>query len=588
MKKINLLFPTLLLTTTGGCVLPLVSCGPDNYQMSELTKDIIKEMVGNEQEGIDGICSIARPSKHCNGIAMYLCNRIREIGTDITCAIDEYNNVYADIPANNPQNKDYDWIILQGHIDMVVAGLTEEEALTQGIEPEIEGRLMHSKGYKTSLGADNGIGVSMILELIKKRNTFEHGPIRCIFTADEEVGLIGAHYIDESVMYSDREQTKLIPYLLNADAEKEGDIYRSCTGNFLDQYYRNYLVGKTEPICKNAIDVKLDGLKGGHSGIDIVFGRANADRILFEFLDYLTNEKKIDIQLAAYDHIKQVDGKDVDIKWETNQLIENGHMQFFTNKAISEISGLWDEYTATLPNRYPGEDLNSWKTSFTKFDWTENSPFINKQETANLAKVIGSNHANVETQTEPDPAQGMPYGVFAWKDEESKTPAASGNIGPISIRKGFDPDNSEIIQFSMRNLVRTAIYGVAPEGNADAPKWSAGWMEPRYNEACTPHEIIVVQESGYQPWQYDEVKGNPMVDFLKQTYTDMGVEYHIVDSKGGVEPAEWITKNPNLICSCIGAQIDGAHTVEETLHLDTIDAVYNAIVKVLTEMVVKK
>lgn len=200
---------------------------------------------------------------------------------------------------------------------MVAAGLSEEESRTTPIHPQISGRLMHSVGHKTSLGADNGIGLSIMLELMKNKNTFDHGLIRCIFTVDEEVGLIGAHNLSKDVLRVDptNPESPLIPYLLNIDNEVEGDICRSCQGVFRDRYCRDFMTPdpSVEPIYENAVDLRIDGLKGGHSGVDIVLGRASADRVLFEFMDFLT-DNGVNYQIGGYDHVKSIEGQDVDIK----------------------------------------------------------------------------------------------------------------------------------------------------------------------------------------------------------------------------------------------------------------------------------
>ncbi len=571
MKK-KIILPTLIIATAIPS-LSLVSC--NQYEMSETTKAIVDEFIGNEEKGIVGITSIPRPSNFCYYIAAHLADYISKIldgEIDTYQGIDMYNNVWCAIP---PTTGCENWkpLILQGHIDMVVAGMTEEESLQKGIDAVVDGSTIHSRDYKTSLGADNGIGGAMMLHLLKTRHEYNHGLIKFIFTADEEVGLIGAHYIDEQVMKDQKVGGNFIPYLLNIDAEHKGEIYRSCTGNFLGKFYQSYTkqgpTNHQEEALPYPIDIKLDGLIGGHSGLDIGKGYASADRILFELQNELI-ANNIRIQLVGYNHEKVVDGRIVDIKWQTNQLIQNGHVQFLCDKDHSSIKPILEKCIKDWKTKYTGENVNNWKFDLSSFTWTENVGFITEEDTKKIIHLIGSNEepANLDKQKD-----GMPYGVFQWKDDQV-TPKASGNIGPIKICQGINPNN---IDFEIRDLVRTSVYG------DDSVDWSPIKMENNYVEAATKAGVLYKRESGYQPWEY---KGyNPLVDFLVKDYKNkLHCDPIITDTKGGVEPAEWVTKNPDIICSCIGAQIDNAHTTKETLHLDSIDVCFQAILDTIAWM----
>lgn len=564
MKKIKLIFPIVLTSFSGLAIAPLSSC--NKYEMSETTKAIVDEFIGNGQD-IEGITSIPRPSNFCYYIAAHLENYLGKIlAGETTVSVDKYNNVWCTIPATNGC-ENWQPLMLQGHLDMVVAGMTEEESLEKGIDAVIDGSTIHSRGFKTSLGADNGIGAAMMIHLIKTRHDYNHGLLRFIFTADEEVGLIGAHYFDREEMKVDGTD---IPFLLNLDAENKGEVYRSCTGNFLGKFYHTY--DKQDPTTGEValeypIDIKLDGLAGGHSGLDIGKGRANADRILFELLNAL-REAGIKVQLVAYNHEKLVDGKIVDIKWETNQLIQNGHVQFLCDKTHKDIDPIIESCIQKWKNKYPGENYDNWKFNSGSFTWTQDVGFIDEKNTDKLIKLIGSND---DPTSEEKQKLGMPYGVFARKPEAPTDPLASGNIGPVKISDGT---KEKTIDFEIRDLVRTSVYGTATQ----PATWCPYTMEANYQIAATNVAgVEYFHESGYQPWQFKQDVGNKLVDFLKQDYEKIGVTPTITDSKGGVEPAEWITKNPNLICSCIGAQIDNAHTTKETLHLDTIDVCFKAI-----------
>ena len=109
MKK-KLILPTLLATSS--CVLlPLVSCA-NKYEMSELTKDILSEMIGSQDgEQILGTCSVPHPSHHCHEIAEYLKDKIHQIDSQTIVPIDDHNNLWCDIQPNNPQNNIYIYLL---------------------------------------------------------------------------------------------------------------------------------------------------------------------------------------------------------------------------------------------------------------------------------------------------------------------------------------------------------------------------------------------------------------------------------------------------------------------------------------------
>ncbi|MCF0117869.1 MAG: hypothetical protein HUJ61_07495 [Bacilli bacterium] len=110
--------------------------------------------------------------------------------------------MYFDIPASK-DGQDIKPIILQGHIDMVYDNVDKQvdkhNVKIDLVDETINGeRVIHSKDYKTSIGADDGISVSLMLVLAKHRDEFKHGLIRCVLTTDEEPGLIGAEQIPAS------------------------------------------------------------------------------------------------------------------------------------------------------------------------------------------------------------------------------------------------------------------------------------------------------------------------------------------------------------------------------------------------------
>lgn len=163
-------------------------------------------------------------------------------------------------------------IMLQGHMDMVCEKRKESthDFLKDGIKLLVDGDFLHADG--TTLGADNGIAVAYILALLSD-DSIKHPRIEAVITSDEEVGMNGAKAIDLSFLKAE--------YMINLDSEEEGYLLASCAGGLTGTCT---LPLKRLAIQGKRIKVSIGGLKGGHSGTDIVFNRSNANKLLARLL----------------------------------------------------------------------------------------------------------------------------------------------------------------------------------------------------------------------------------------------------------------------------------------------------------------
>ena len=168
-------------------------------------------------------------------------------------------------------------LVLQGHLDMVhqkeLNSIFNFE--TQGIQMFVDGDWVKAKG--TTLGADNGIGVAAIMSVLSS-NTIEHPAIEALFTIDEEVGMSGAEALQNSQLSGS--------ILLNLDTEEEDEIIIGCAGG-VDVEIEETLSTEILDESYNFYELKLDGLIGGHSGMDIHLNSANAIKVLVNILGQL-------------------------------------------------------------------------------------------------------------------------------------------------------------------------------------------------------------------------------------------------------------------------------------------------------------
>ena len=230
-----------------------------------------------------GICSIPHPSKHEQKISLWIQNWAKEKGLDVK--EDAVGNLFIKKPATAGM-EDRKGVILQAHMDMVPQknNDTAHDFLTDPIRPYIDGEWVTAEG--TTLGADNGIGLASAMAVLAS-NDVAHGPLEVLVTIDEEAGMSGAFGLEAGWLDGD--------ILINTDSEQEGEVYMGCAGG-VDASATFTLEMEDVPSGYESFNISISGLKGGHSGVDIHTGRANANKLLVRFL--LQATKQFGIQLT--------------------------------------------------------------------------------------------------------------------------------------------------------------------------------------------------------------------------------------------------------------------------------------------------
>ena len=219
------------------------------------------------------ICSIPHPSKHEQKISLWIQRWAKELGLAIK--EDAVGNLFIKKPATAGM-EDRKGIILQAHMDMVPQknNNTDHDFITDPIKPYIidSGDWVTAEG--TTLGADNGVGLASALAILAS-NDIPHGPLEALVTIDEEAGMTGAFALEAGWLDGD--------ILINTDSEQEGEVYMGCAGG-IDGNANFPLILEDVPSDYQAFNLSISGLKGGHSGVDIHTGRANANKLLVRFL----------------------------------------------------------------------------------------------------------------------------------------------------------------------------------------------------------------------------------------------------------------------------------------------------------------
>ena len=231
------------------------------------------------------LASVPRGSHHEESVSHLLKNEIEALGFSVVQ--DDALNIIADIPATEGK-ENAPSVILQAHMDMVVA-VREGEIFDPLSDTPVlyeDDGMLSSRGV-TSIGADDGIGIALAMAFIT--SDAPHGPIRLLFTVDEEDGMTGATHIDEKWLDAD--------YLVNLDWEEFGSVCNSCAG------CRGYGIS-SQPVYEEApknsttLCISASGFRGGHSGITIGEGRENAILVLSRILLKL-KEEKMDFRMVS-------------------------------------------------------------------------------------------------------------------------------------------------------------------------------------------------------------------------------------------------------------------------------------------------
>ncbi len=220
------------------------------------------------------ISRIPRCSKHEAAISKHVLATARKLG--LVAKADSVGNVVARKPAS-PGNENARRVCLQGHLDMVCEKLAGSPHDFSRDPLELVRREGVLTASGTTLGADNGIAVATCLAIMAD-GQLEHGPLEFLFTVDEETGLTGANNLQPGFVES--------KILINLDSEEEGTLYVGCAGG-KDTTGSWRVAAEPAPADSVAMQISVQGLRGGHSGLEIDKGRGNAVKILARTLTLL-------------------------------------------------------------------------------------------------------------------------------------------------------------------------------------------------------------------------------------------------------------------------------------------------------------
>lgn len=477
-----------------------------------------KEIIDGVMENFLMLTQVPRPSHHEEKISAFLMDWARSQG--LQPVQDRALNVMFDVPATEGF-EDYPLGILQGHMDMVVAVAEGKtfDPLEDPITPVRDDAAGTLTAEGTSLGADDGIGVAMMMAVTEGR--MNHGPLRIIITVDEEDGMDGAFHLDSAWLDGSE-------YLINLDNETSNAVLVSTAAG--DSIRVEKELAFADPAGDLGLAVELSHLTGGHSGVEIDKGRLNGLVGLASFLKQL-KEKGVRYELAslkggtAGNAIPAAAAAEIVVRSEDRQAVEDAAASFF----------------AELKEKYKGieDDMR-----FTVSALAEAPRVVREEETESAVRYI----------TE------IIDGVYTWSRDLPGMVESSSNLGLFSLdenglsgtsyERSSSPEKEEEILDAQQQLAEACGYAVTRSKMADA-------------------------------WPYDP--SSSLLEKTREVYREQnGEEIQVLTVHAGLECGTFKALKPDLDMISIGPDLADVHTVKETLYLNSVPRIWHLLEGILT------
>jgi dipeptidase D len=482
-----------------------------NSELSKLYPSKLWECFAN-------ICAIPHPSKHEAKILEWLKMWAKENG--IECRQDETGNLLMSKPAT-PGMENRTPLILQGHIDMVPQANSNKkhDFTTDPIEPVI-GQDGWIRANCTTLGADNGIGCSAAMALLLSKEA-AHGPLEVLITVDEETGMTGAFGLKDDFVKGQ--------ILINLDSEDEGELYVGCAGGMDANIEMTYA---TEPATGlKGYEIAVTGLKGGHSGMDINLGRANANKVMIRILK---QAEKFGMRVAS---------------------INGGSLRNAIPREAFACVGIPADKTA---------DFTAFIQQFTavitkEFAGTEPDMSIQLRE-QNIENVMekGAQSRLINL------VYALPHGVMRMSDAMENLVETSTNLAIVNVEKG---------KVLVANLLRSSV---------DSAKESLGLKITAIAEMAGANNSLTGAYPGWKPNM-----ASPILKTMLQVYQDkFGKKPEVKAIHAGLECGLFgVSYDWDMIS--FGPTIRHPHSPDEKVNIESVGKFWDFLVETVKNVPVK-
>lgn len=467
----------------------------------------------------DALTKVPRPSGHLEKVQQFLLDFAKRVG--IEAFIDEGNNIVMKKPAT-PGMERRKVVLMQAHMDMVPQKSPESNHNfeTDPIETYIDGEgWVRAKG--TTLGADNGLGVAAIMAVMEATD-LQHGPVEGLITADEETGMFGANDLPKGELNGD--------IMLNLDSEMWGKFVIGSAGGVDVDTTLDYKEVETDPE-DTALKVTLKGLRGGHSGLEIHEGRANANKLMVRFVREAI--ETCEARLVSWNGGNMRNA----IPFKAEVVLT------MPKENVEAVKALVDDWKADFEDEYKYIE--------------ENIEFFAEKVETPKAEVPVEIQDNLI-----DAIYACHNGVVRMIPAYPDVVETSSNLAIIKIENG---------KAAFKILVRSS--------REDMKDYAVKTLESCFNMAG-----MKVEASGsYGGW--DPNPNSEILNMLKRIYKEQNGKEAIVQvDHAGLECSVILEKYPNMDVVSLGPTLLSPHTTNERCQISTVEPFWKLLKQVLIEV----
>ncbi len=463
--------------------------------------------------------AVPRPSKKEERVIQFMIDFGNNLG--LKTIKDEVGNVIICKPATaGLENRKK--VVMQSHLDMVHQknNDTEFDFDTQGIEMHVDGDWVRAKG--TTLGADNGLGVATIMAVLESK-TIEHPAIEALFTIDEETGMTGAMGLKGGVLTGD--------ILLNLDTEEDDEIGVGCAGGVDVTATRTY-EEVAAPSDSKTYTITVKGLQGGHSGMDIIKGLGNANKMMNRVLH--ASEGLVHIAALKGGSLRNA----IPRESVCHVVVSNNNKSAFTGAVKSIEEKIKQEYSSLEPNL---EIAIEETTAATKV--------LSKEAQTALIHMVYAAH----------------NGVFRMSPAIADLVETSNNIAKIIVADG---------KMKIACLTRSSV-----ESSKDD-------LANTLRAAFTMGGCDVDFAGEYPGWAPN--MDSPILKVMEALYTKINNEKpHVAACHAGLECGILGKNYPEMDMISFGPTIKGAHSPDERASISSAQKYWGFVIEILKNIPVK-
>lgn len=464
------------------------------------------------------LTQVPRPSGHLEKIQQFLLDFGKQVGVE--AFKDPAENIVFRKPAT-PGMENRKGVILQAHMDMVPQKTPDSphHFETDAIQPWIDGEWV--KATNTTLGADNGLGVAAIMAVMEDKSLV-HGPVEALITADEETHMVGVNNLPSGELHGD--------ILLNLDTELWGEFVIGSAGGVDVTATLDYQEVDTDP-TDAAVKVTLQGLRGGHSGLEIQEGRGNANKMMVRFVREAIEETEA--RLASWHGGNMRNA--IPFKAEVVLTLPKENVEALKELAADWLTDFQEEYAPIEKN-----------IQLTVEEVATPAKQVPVELQDNLINVIYACH----------------NGVFRMIPHYLDVVETSSNLAIIDIAEG---------KTAMKILVRSS--------REDMKENLVKTLESCFNMAGMKVETTG-DYAGWDPNPDSEILGLLLKEY-KELFGKDGVVQVV---HAGLECSVILGKYPHLDVVSLGPTLESPHTTTERALISTVEPFWQLLKKTLADI----